>query len=262
MPSQHAEAVQTPHYEDASGDALSLEQVAARLAGARVVYVGERHDRASDHAMEDAIAGALGPRAVGLEMFQRPAQGALDRYDAGTLDEAGLLEETQWARRWGFDFGFYRPLLERARRDGSPIVALNATSELVRTISTGGLASLPDGQRAALPALDLGVASHRARFDAAMGDHPDLPPDRVARFYEAQVVWDETMAKSVAHYLSRPGARPMLVVAGEMHVRRDAIPERAARRGAAPYAIVLPVDASDLQADRPDADVLAVFGSR
>jgi hypothetical protein len=56
------------------------------------------------------------------------------------------------------------------------------------------------------------------------------------------------MAEAAATALRGPDApRRLLVVAGELHVRRFAVPERAARRGATPYLIVLPV--SEEEAD-------------
>ena len=70
------------------------------------------------------------------------------------------------------------------------------------------------------------------------------------------------MATSVAAALEAPGAPArMVVVAGEGHTRSFAVPERAARRGAAPYLTVLPVldeDEADARRDRV-ADVLWVL---
>ena len=65
-----------------SGETLSLDELADRLVEARVVYVGEHHDRAADHEAQRAIVEALHARdpqiAIGLEMVQRPYQPALD----------------------------------------------------------------------------------------------------------------------------------------------------------------------------------------
>lgn len=258
-PSEHPEALVDPRYEDARGNVLSLDEVTARLVHARVIYIGERHDRVSDHAMQSALQAELGPRAVGLEMFGQPMQAALDAYVAREIDEATMLTRTEWETRWGYDFSMYRPILDRARQNGSALLALNAPRELARAISRGGLGSLSEAQRAELPELDLEVADHRARFVAAMGEHPRMTPERVDRYYEAQVVWDETMADRVARHVADHDAADLIVLAGEMHVQRDAVPARAARRGAAPYAIVLPIDEDDLAEARPDADILAIF---
>jgi hypothetical protein len=54
-----------------------------------------------------------------------------------------------------------------------------------------------------------------------------------------------------------------VVVAGEGHVRRFAVPDRAARRSATPYVILMPVLEDDAEAARVDgvADLLWVLGA-
>ncbi|MBX3275523.1 MAG: ChaN family lipoprotein [Sandaracinaceae bacterium] len=232
--------------EVATGASIPFDALIDRLAAARVVYVGERHDRAEDHEVQRAILVALHTRrpelAVGLEMFSRPYQDALDAYVAGSLDEAQLLEQTEWSSRWGFDFALYRSIVGYAGEHRLPLIALNAPREITRTIAREGLDALDEATRAALPELDRGSEAHRARVEAALREHPHVGEAGLERFYAAQLVWDETMAESVARHDG-----PMLVLAGAMHVARDAVPERAARRGAAPFVIVLPED--ELPAD-------------
>lgn len=248
--------------------AASFDALADALLDARVVYVGEHHDRADDHHVELAVFEALYARdpslALGLEMVQHPYQQELDRYVAGEIDEATLLERIDWRERWGFDFAFYRPLLTFAREHHLPIIALNAPVELSRAVVHDGIDGLDPVQRAALPELDLTNAVHRAMIEDALREHPGLDAARLDRFYAAQVVWDETMADRTARFMARDDAPArMLVLAGTMHVRGGlGIPSRAARRGARPYAIVMPVAQSELDdalhADPPPADFLWV----
>ncbi|MCA9605183.1 MAG: ChaN family lipoprotein [Myxococcales bacterium] len=225
----------------ATGERIGFETLVDRLAEARVVYVGERHDEAGDHDVQRRILEALAARrpglALGFEMFQRPYQAVLDDYAAGRIDEPALLERTEWERRWGFDFAFYRPLVGFGREHGATLVALNAPQEVTRTIAREGLDGLPEDTRAALPELDRSDPAHRARVEEALREHPRMTDAMLERFYTAQLVWDETMATSVAEHDG-----PMIVFAGAMHVARDAIPARAARRGATPFLIVLPED--------------------
>jgi uncharacterized iron-regulated protein len=249
------------------GRGLELDALLDALEPARVVYVGERHDRAADHAAQLAIFRALHARApsiaLGLEMVQRPRQDALDAYVAHGIEEPALLERVEWRERWGFDFAMYRPLFEYAREHGLRIVGLNAPTELTRAVSRGGLDALEPEQRALLPELDLSNATHRAMFDEAMREHPGLDEARRERFYAAQVIWDETMAETIARTLSGAGApHRMMVLAGAMHVRPSAIPERASRRGAGPYRVVVPVAEDELEealrSDPPLGDFLWV----
>jgi uncharacterized iron-regulated protein len=231
-----------------SGEEVSFEAMIDDLSDARVVYVGESHDQPEHHAVQHAIARALtaGDAAswsLGMEMFQRPFQSALDAWTAGSIDPATLLTETEWRERWSFDFELYRPLLELARDRSMRVVALNARRELTRAIARHGVDMLPEELAAELPELDLEVARHHALVEEALGEHADsMGPERLARMYQAQVTWDETMATTVSEVLEgTPGTR-MIVLAGVLHVWGGlGIPDRAARRGAAPYRTVLPV---------------------
>lgn len=237
-----------------TGARMSLDALAAALDGVRVVYVGERHDAAADHEAQRAIVAALlarGPSlAVGMEMFQRPFQAPLDQYVARAIDEAEMLRATEWQERWNMDFALYRPILEAARDAGAPVVALNARRELTRAIAREGEEALSDELRAELPAeLVRDDAEHRAMVMEAFGEHPGMEPGMLERFYLAQVVWDETMAERVAEVLAGEGApERMVVLAGRMHVQGGhGIPRRAARRGAAPFRVVLPLLEGELE---------------
>ena len=136
-------------------DALSFERLLGKLEGARVVYVGETHDRYDHHLNQLAIIRGLHERgvdlAVGMEFFQEPFQVYLDRYVAGEIGEKALLKKSEYYKRWGYDYRLYRDILTYARASGIPLVALNAPSELVERVSEDGIArSLPGTARRAL----------------------------------------------------------------------------------------------------------------
>lgn len=234
-----------------TGREASFEAMVNDSMGARAVYVGEEHDRPEHHELQAAVVRALHRRdrslAIGMEMFQRPFQAALDDWVAGRIDEEELLARTEWEERWGFGFEMYRPILEHAREHRIPVVALNAPREVTRAIARGGLEALTVEQRATLPELDLDDARHRALVEEALAGHHGMDETTLERFYTAQVVWDETMAEAVAETLAAPDApRRMVVLAGGMHVREGrGIPQRAARRGAEPMRIVLPISEDD-----------------
>jgi len=300
-----------------TGEPVSRAAVVARLKEVDVVYVGERHDRAADHALQEWVVAVLvddmphpEELAVGLEMVQRPFQPALDRWLAGETDQATMLEEVQWASRWGFDFGFYEPIFERVRAAGGQLIALNAPAEVTRAVGMGGLDALAPEDREALPELDLDDPDHRRMIEEALTGHGAAPEERGAaadeaedadgaedgatagtgggddaapeadnphaqmdpamldRFYTAQVIWDETMAATVAETLTREGpgaARRMVVLAGRFHVQQGlGIPKRAARRGVGSQLIVLPVAPEELPSavdgEAPLADLLWATG--
>ena len=242
--------------DTATGETVELEAFYSALRTKRVVYVAERHDNAKDHGVQFSVLRAMHRAdptiAVGFEMFQTPFQPSLDAWTRGELDENALRRRTEYDDRWGFDYSLVRPLLEYTRAHRIAAVALNAPREITRAVAEAGLGSLREAERALLPELDLLNAEHRAMVVPFLqahfedGDSADAGA-QLERLYTAQVIWDETMARSVADSLERGHAKTV-AFAGRMHVARGlGIPSRAARRGATPFATVMPVDESELQ---------------
>jgi uncharacterized iron-regulated protein len=251
----------------ATGKSIEPEAFFAVLRTQKVVYVGERHDQAGDHGVQYAILRRLhrdeASLAIGMEMFQTPFQEPLTQWSDGLIDETVLRRETEYDERWGFDFSMYRPILEYARNRGIEVVALNTPREVAYAVARDGLDSLSAEQASALPELDLANEQHRALFDSEFDAGEHAAADGVDQYYEAQVVWDETMGSRVAEALGRVGGPPkMIVFAGRVHVKRGlGVPDRAAKRGAAPYAVVLPVTDKELKAElkRPPQERSADF---
>jgi len=250
-PSHDLEQYATPFHGVRATDGVALEPSAVMddLSQADVICMAEDHDNARHHWLEFRILKELLRRsgtsgrevALGMEMFEKPAQPVLDHYlsDKGG-DEADLLRRTEWDHRWRHDYGLYRPLVRTARRRGIPVLALNARAELTRKVARRGLRSLTEEERKELPQLDLGDPKHRAAFDEALEAHPHH--GRPRRLYAAQVIWDETMAATAADWLSaRQPARQLLILAGAQHCRADAVPGRIRRRVPSRVVSVRPV---------------------
>ena len=117
----------------------NLEGIRPVLANNRVVLVGEIHDRYDNHLMQLELIRrlhAVHPRlAIGMEMFQQPFQDILDDYIAGRVDEKQLLRDTEYYRRWRYDFRLYAPILEYARENQLPVVALYYDANVRRVIA-------------------------------------------------------------------------------------------------------------------------------
>jgi aminopeptidase N len=234
--------------EPAVIDLGALRRFSAVVEGAsdkRIVYIGEYHDRFSHHNVQLQLLKALHARdrsiALGMEMFQRPFQGTLDEYIAGTIDEREFLRRSEYFRRWGFDYNLYKPILDYCRSEKVPVVALNMRREIIDKVAKGGMDALSNDERKELPReMDFSNEDYRRRIREAFGQHRDPGERNFDFFLQAQVLWDETMAETVARYLDgRPGRR-MVVVAGGGHVvYGDGIPKRAHRRNGLPYTIVL-----------------------
>ncbi len=220
-----------------TGSVVDFAQMASVAGDARVVYVGETHDNPASHRMELQLLQGLdrlhpGRQALGMEMFSRSQQPALDRWVAGKLDEKSFLKESRWYDNWHMDFAYYRDLLIFARDRHIPVIALNAEKSLVDAVRDKPMDQLSATQKAALPEMDLTDPYQRAMVKAVFGDHIH-GYIMLDGFVRAQTLWDETMAQSVARYLASPEGKDkhLMVVAGGYHVEYGfGIPRRAFRR--------------------------------
>ncbi|MBI3947292.1 MAG: ChaN family lipoprotein [Armatimonadetes bacterium] len=220
------------------GEPLAYPDVLADLAGARVLYLGERHGVARIHRWQARIVADLArkgvPLALALEQIEAHQQPVVDRYNRGEIGFEELTRAIDWARRWpGYED--YRPAIEAARRAGAPILALNARQETVRQVArSGGVANLPPEARAELPAdMDLDDPPYERVLGRPLQVHMAATPERLRPMVEAQIARDETMAERLAAFLkSEAGkSRMAVVLVGAGHVSYGlGLPERVRRR--------------------------------
>ena len=241
------------------GGELTESELYDALAQAPAVCFGETHDDATHHLAQARAADALAARsqeagapfALGFEMFQTPFQTVLTDFALGRIDEGQLSRGSEFALRWGYDFAFYRPLLELARERRLPALALNAPAELTQAIAESGLEGLSADDQASLPDLDLNDPDHRAYVSELLGSsHSSAATTQdgaPSNAYLVQVVWDETMAETAARWLAKSGdGARLLIVAGLGHCHHSAIPARITRRTGLPTLAVAPVRRSRL----------------
>lgn len=218
---------------------MNFAAIMAELTPSRVVYVGETHTRAEDHDLQLRVIRAMYEQnpdlAIGMEMFGRTSQAILDRYINGEIDEWEFLKRSHYFKKWGYDYRFYRDILNFARLHKIPVVALNIEKEIVsKVFKDGGLSALSPEEQEGIPAeRDLSIPGYRARIAGVFTMHGQhaAGPEQVNNFFQAQALWDEAMAESVADYLAAHPETRMAVVAGNGHTVKDtAIPPRVARR--------------------------------
>lgn len=228
-----------------TGTIVSPAQMLAVAGDARIVYIGETHDNPASHRLELEVLQGLaelhpGRQALGMEMFASSQQPLLDRWVAGEVDEKTFLKESRWFDNWTMDFAYYRDLLNFCRDRHIPIIALNAEKSMVKAVRGKPLDQLNAEDLAKLPEIDLTDPYQRAMVAAIFGDHShgEMVLDG---FVRAQTLWDETMAESVARYLSSPAGKDkhLLVIAGGHHVSYGfGIPRRAFRRLPLSYVLI------------------------
>ncbi|MBW4658363.1 MAG: ChaN family lipoprotein [Drouetiella hepatica Uher 2000/2452] len=223
------------------GTALNADIVLEDLVQASVVYLGETHDNPADHQAQLELIQSLHARhdtpiAIALEMFQPPYQVVLDQYLAGAISETELQQRSQYQQRWGFPWEYYAPVLRFAQAQQLPMLALNTPTEITRQVARQGLESLKAGDRQWIPAIseiDLSNAAYRQRIQQV---YEAIHQGRSVSgnfdyFFQAQVLWDETMADSIASFLKTHPDYQVIVLVGQGHIAYgDGIPSRVARR--------------------------------
>ncbi len=214
----------------------SLGEIVAELDDHRALFVGEIHTRYDHHLIQLAVIRAAHRRsaklAIGVEWFQRPFQRHLDDYIAGRIDEAELLGRTGYFQRWRFDYRLYRPILRYAREHGIPVIALNASQELIEEVSNSGASAVSERLRTQLPDdYDRTDQKYAQRLRSLFDSHPGDAERSFDRFLDVQLTWDESMAQTAADYLKANPEHRMIVLAGSGHIAyRSGIPNRLQRR--------------------------------
>lgn len=243
----------------ATGLPLQPTQLAGLVSGARVVFVGESHDNLEAHRAQaqllDLLIAQHGRQVVvAFEMFRTPQQPVLDRWSRGELSELAFLRQVRWAEGWGGDFALYRPLLERARRHGLEVLALNPSEELQKAVRNAGWAGVPEPLRRQLPARGPDDPWQRQQLQAVFGAHA-ADGGRFEKMWQIQMLWEEHMAERLAGYLASPQGRGKvaLVIAGGWHVRYGfGVPKKWLRRMTLPYLVVCTEELAGSADDRED----------
>src|SRR5262249_8516397 len=153
----------------------------------------------------------------GMEMFQKPYQGPLDRYLGGAIDEGELLRVTEYRQRWGFDWALYRPIVEFCRKNGGALAALNVPRELTARVSRVGYDKLTEAEKKQLGPIDFQLKEHRDYWYerlSKMHGQGKASPEQKERGYQVMTLWDDFMAASAASFQQERRLRRLVVLAG------------------------------------------------
>ncbi len=224
--------------------ALDFSAIIKDLEQSRVVYAGETHTDYGDHLQQLQILQALYVKnkqnlAIGMEMFPRSSQPALDAYIGGKIaTEKEFIKASKYFSVWGYDYRLYRDIIGFARKNNLPIIGLNLDKKIVSQVFKEGNTDTIGEEDLATIAKerDLDVPGYRERLTGVHSQHKSSPhgdtnTNSFGGFLQAQAMWDETMAESITNYLQDNPEKNMIVIAGAGHVYKDsAIPLRVQRR--------------------------------
>ncbi|MEE4242065.1 MAG: ChaN family lipoprotein, partial [Desulfopila sp.] len=154
---QHIQVAHKPAATPAD-TVLSLDTVLELLRDTQVIYIGETHTSVEDHHLQHLILEGIFRRnpniAIGLEMFPKSSQMSLDQYTLGknSMEEKLFLKQSRYFEVWGYDYRYYKNIIDFAKKYHLPLVALNIDKAIVSAISeTGSADILSEKQRLDLP---------------------------------------------------------------------------------------------------------------
>jgi uncharacterized iron-regulated protein len=238
-----------------AGAPATLDDVVAAMGDVEVVFVGETHDDPTGHMIETELLrraneayGADRPVTLSLEFFQTDAQPVLDEYLGGLITERSFRADARPWPRYEID---YLPLIEYAKERGLSVIAANAPRRYTTRVTLHGrdaladlspeakafLAPLPygeaseayrnqwiavisevmeqEGKRCGIPVEELAAEGEEVEARAPAGSHGNM-----GNQLDAQVLWDATMAWSIAGVLVREPDALVLHMVGGFHVER------------------------------------------
>jgi len=247
-----------------SGDITDAATAITTMSKAKVVLLGESHNRADHHQWQlHTLAGLYGQNAniaVGFEMFPRKSQAALDDWSAGKTDKTAFLEASRWNKVWRFNPNLYMPLLDFVRLNRLPAKALNVERELNKAIVVKGWDQIPEDLREGVsdPAtpptqyvdwlfdifkdhLKRREGSDEAATEATMKADPEF-----VRFVESQTLWDRAMAEALAESLDSGDVDQVVGIIGSGHVAGGyGVAHQLRDLGIDEIAMAIPVDGGE-----------------
>jgi uncharacterized iron-regulated protein len=220
---------------------ISKEELLHDLGSVQVVFVGELHDHAGHHQAQLSIIRALRadkrPLAIGLEMFRKDSQTALDRWIGGGYSLNSFLKD--FNDNWSM-WGSYREIFEYAKQQKVKLVGLNIPRDISAKVARQGFAALPERERQALGNVQCVVDPEYGDFiRRAMGGHGGHGQQYLF-FCEAQMLWDTMMARHLAEFLKANPHYRVVVLAGSGHAWKFGIPRQLLDQMEVTYRVVLP----------------------
>ncbi|MGE3840555.1 MAG: ChaN family lipoprotein [Vicinamibacterales bacterium] len=254
-----------------AGDVLTPDELAARLDGVRLLFVGESHTSQAFHDVQLRVLQALRARGrrviVGLEMYPYTEQRWLDEWSAGSMTESDFVTKSRWYRNWGYNWNYYREIFQFARAQSIRLYGVNVPRTVVQTARTKGLDALDAEARGYLPPrIDLDSAEHRTLFRAYFGDGDplhSLSSEQWEGMYRAQSTWDAAMGYGAVKALEDtpdPNAIAVVLI-GAGHVAYGLGAERqAALWFKGRQASLIPVPVTD-ESGKPTDPVRASYAN-
>ncbi|MGA1840215.1 MAG: ChaN family lipoprotein [bacterium] len=237
---------------------VSLTDIIGNVTNKPIIYVGERHSNYEDHKVQLEVIAGLNKKgekfAIGMEMFQTPFQKALDDYVSDAISEKEFLKESEYFKRWKYDYHLYREIVDFAKAKGIPLIALNLREEIIKKVTEGGLDALTEEEKKEIPQdMDMTDYGYKEKLMEVFSLHKEFHIKNFEYFYQSQILWDETMAHSIAAFMADNPEYQMVVLAGAQHIiYGSGIPQRTYRLNKMEYSTIINGEFDEFTSDIGD----------
>lgn len=213
--------------DTATGELVTPEEMARRLAGTGILFIGENHTNQEFHDVQFRTIKALRDAGrevlIGLEMFPYTEQASLDNWNAGRYTEQGFVELARWYDNWGYHWNYYRDIFLYAQENGIGMHAVNSPRDVVKSVRAKGFENLTPEEAAHLPPKLAPDSDEHRRMYRAFFDKDDalhMNESALDGLYRAQTMWDATMGWNALQALRQHGGKDaiMVVLIGAGHV--------------------------------------------
>ena len=190
-------------------------------AQSSIYLLGEVHDNPKVHSerlrfIETLVTGKFRP-VIAMEQFDRESQSVLNEAMASCKNADCVIQK---AGGKGWDWAFYKPIIQIALKLRLPIVAANVSFKDTMKIVRGGFGSVLSAGTLKEFKLDMPLEKmvfEKQKIAIDEGHCNTLPKSALNGMVNAQVARDVWMAKMIRDHASQG----LILLAGNGHIRKD-----------------------------------------
>ncbi len=235
VPSKLQDPLANRIFVSSSGVEVSEQTLLDELAGADVIYLGEKHDQPEHHRLQLSVIKALVDRglkpAIGLEMLTVDETSIAMMYTQGTAHAQGsrkgftaedwLREKLGWQGSHDTNWQFYGPILVFAREHKLTVFGADLPESLRARISKVGKQGLSPVEKGQIISTGLDDENYRRlMYDRFKQAHCGWgSDDYLSRLYDNWLARNDTMAAGILRTLEEADNKPVILVVGVGHTQ-------------------------------------------
>ena len=242
-----------------------LNTIIDEIKEAKIVYVGESHTNMTHHLNQLRVIKALHKEgkkvAIGMEMFQVFFQKDINEYLSGKTNENEFLKNTEYFKRWKFDYTYYKTIIDYAKENNIPIIALNTPRKIIKEVATNGIFAYKNKKELPLK-IDQSDYVYKNNLMSIYAQHDfkavsekkkdeeldevklqeKIDKEKIKKdyFFQSQLIWDEIMAENIVKFMNKNSEYTFVVIAGSGHIEKHrGIPIRVYEDNNLTYKVIL-----------------------